>query len=1153
MFYFYNIGQEMWRLGIALIFMMLLFICTQLYGMTPTILPSEDSLWFATKHGLYRYNKTQNEWSVFSSINGLAGDDVRKVGIEEGIIWVATDKGVSNSDIRFNDWRSYTTDAFSKGTNCIAFSKDYVWIGTNEGVARFDKLLEEWKTYTTTDGLIGNVVNDIVVVSDTAWFVTSNGISKFDVNYSKWTNFDTMLPSKSVLPLLGGTRNVIKALSVGEYIWFVTDSGIVRYDKKLTSWKTYSKADGIVSYLVNDIITGSDNLWLATQEGVSSYDVVSDSWSEGTIYSEMLPSKNVASLTIDGDVIWFSTDKGISSYDKNTGIWRHFTSQNGLLDDFGQGVVVSDSVFVVTEKGVNIYDKKTQDWDNYKFPVESAKKSGKEKGFRIDEKGIGFDTSKETQFRLSGISSLEFDDSSKLKPKRQDDYQWDTKNDLTLRGTFPDNRSLTGFYNDILENNLEYGLTYRGNDKDILFEANGGKFDAKMRNSDLIKDVNLLGTDAHLRQSFDHTRLNLQPRYGERIGYYESDFFQYKTGTSIYQLKHTDIIPETETIIADMEVLQRGIDYIVVYPNGWLMFPQEELLEDGENIEVQYQYKPQKEIEKTRVAFLTTGVEMGNNHYAGLDVLHEDKLDVVSLNADSKDVGLGALSMKIKPEIAYSRNDNGFTYEDGIGSKAEIVATIPRTQLKLDYARYSDDFRTPGGRETKFGKLEQHLGAYSRFDFAQWLPLTLRFQQERSNNDSSDITDRDAKANLVLSKQNYPTISLTGKKKSNKSDSKEQQQTSVRTDFQYNLPTSLLSYVKVRKLEINSYYRESNQKSEVDKYKSKDRTGYLKLNFSPIERFDLSASYKTNKSLDKESNNKFYQLQDKLQRILIRSNFASFKGVILDFHFDDLQSRNKSADSDLKSASTYLTTGMNLVPGIWASKLRMITLSTRYSLLKQTVPKDNETADSNSRALRLQLNLTPYNWVVYTGTYDGAKSWLNHPQSDPAKYNHKYRNEVEIKANSISRILLEYDQENENEGVTKKRSYSPSLLYETKFTGNWTLKLRNMYYAYIINENDKTTEKGTTVTPSLSFRYMNNELPHNGRIYVTNMFSLSVDRSERNMKEYASETYTVSSSLEWRFTRNLSSRIRANISYKDNHTESDEALAEIYIRLTARF
>ncbi|MDQ1318571.1 MAG: hypothetical protein QG588_2233, partial [Candidatus Poribacteria bacterium] len=989
------------------------------------------------------------------------------------------------------------------------------------------------------------------------------GISKFDVNYNKWTNFDTMLSSKSVLPslggtrsvlpLLGGTRNVIKALSIGEYIWFVTDSGIVRYDKKLTSWKTYSKADGIVSYLVNDIIVDGDNLWLATQEGISSYDVVSDSWSEGTIYNEMLPSKNVASLAIDGDVIWFSTDKGISSYDKNTGIWRHFTSQNGLLDDFGQGVVISGFVFAVTEKGVNIYDKKTQDWDNYKFPVESAKKSGKEKGFRIDEKGIGFDTSKETQFRLSGISSLEFDDSSKLKPERQDDYQWDTKNDLTLRGTFPNNRSLTGFYSDIIEDNVEYGLTYRGNDKDILFVANGGKFDAKMRNSDLIKDVNLLGADAHLRQSFDHTRLNLQPRYGERIGYYESDFFQYKTGTSIYQLKHTDIVPETETIIADMEVLQRGIDYIVIYPNGWLMFPQEELLEDGENIEVQYQYKPKKEIEKTRVALLTTGVEMGNNHYAGLDVLHEDNLDVVSINADSKDVGLGALSMKIKPEIAYSRNDNDSNYGDGIGSKAEIVATIPRTQLKLDYEGYSDDFRTQDGRETKFGKLEQHLGAYSRFDFAQWLPLTLRFQQERSNDNSSDITDQDAKANIVLSKQNYPTISLTGKKKSNKSDSKEQQQTSVRTDFQYNLPASLLSYVKVRKLEINSYYRESNQKSEVDNDKSKDRTGYLKLNFSPIERFDLSASYKTNKSLDKESNNEFYQLQDKLQRILIRSNFASLKVVILDFHFDDLQSRNKSADSDLKSASTYLTTGMNLVPGIWASKLRMITLSTRYSSLEQTVPKDNETADSNSRALRLQLNLTPYNWVVYTGTYDGVKSWISHPQFDPAKYNHKYRNEVEIKANSISRILLEYDQENENEGVTKKRSYSPSLFYETKFTDNWILKLRNMYYAYTINENDKTTEKGTTVTPSLSFRYMNNELSHNGRIYVTNMFSLSVDRSERNMKEYASETYTVSSSLEWRFTRNLSSRIRVSISYKDNHTESDEALADIYIRLTARF
>ena len=1123
--------------GIPLFCVLLLFISVHLYGMTPPILVSEDSVWFATKHGLYRYNKTQNEWDDFSSAKGLAGNDIRDFGIEEGIIWVATDGGASNSDIRFNDWRSYATDIFpDKNVTCVAFSKDYVWIGTNAGAARFDKLLEEWKIYTVTDGLISNAVNDIVIVGDTAWFATSNGISKLDINYDKWTNFDNV--------------NVTKALNVGEYVWFVTDSGMLRYDKKLTLWKSYSKADGIVSFLINDAILDGNNIWLVTQDGISTYDSVSDSWSEGTLYNAMLPSKNISNLAIDGDVIWFSTDKGVSSYDRNTGSWRHFTSQNGLLDDNGQGIIVSGSVFAVTEKGVNIYDKKTQDWDNYKFPLGSkAEEFRAGKGFRIDNKGIGYDISKETQWRLSGTSSLEFDDSSKLKPERQDKYLWDSKNDISLRGTMPKERSVTGFYDDLRED-VEYGLTYHGNSKDILMEANAGEFEANIRNSDLINDVNMLGADAHLRKSFDDTRLNLQPRYGERIGYYGSDFFQYKIKTSIYQLKHTDIVPETETVIADMEILQRGIDYIVIYPSGWLMFPQEELLEEGENIEVHYQYRKDA-TDKNQVALITTGVDFGDNHYAGIDALHEGGLDILSLNGESKNVGLGALSMKIKPEIAYSRNNEN---KDGIGSKAEVTATAPRTQLKLDYTGYSENFQTPIGRETKFGDLQQHFGAYSRFNIAQWMPLTMRFQQEKS---SSDITEQDAKVNLVVSKQKYPTIALTGKGNwVGTSGLNEQLQTSIRTDFQYSLPDSLLSYTRIRKLEINSYYRESNQRTELElnKNKSKNRTRYFKLNINPIERFDLSASYKRNETLDKNPDTEFYQLKDDLHRILIRSNFSSFKGAILDFHYDGLRSRNKSAEGDLKSTSnTYLTTGMNLIPGVWARKLQILTFSTRYSLLEQTVPKDNETADSNSRSLRFQANLIPYNWVIYTGTYDGVKSWIEYSQPNPAKYNHKYRNEVEFKPGTSSRILLEYDQENENEGITKKRSYSPSLLYETKFTGNWTVKLRNLYYNYSVKNNDETVEKGSTITPSLSFRYMNNELPHNGRIYVTNTFSLSVDRSEHDMKEFASETYTASSSLEWRFTKNLSSRLRTSISYSDNHTESDEALADIYIRMTARF
>ena len=139
-----NRNSEKFRLSHPGI-LFLCFVLSSIAGMsaarTLPILASGDHVWFATEYGLYRYNKAQDEWSVFSAGNGLAGSSVRDIGIDEGIIWVATDRGVSNSDVRFSDWRSYTTEDGLPGNDvrCLASSQDYIWIGTDKGAARFDK------------------------------------------------------------------------------------------------------------------------------------------------------------------------------------------------------------------------------------------------------------------------------------------------------------------------------------------------------------------------------------------------------------------------------------------------------------------------------------------------------------------------------------------------------------------------------------------------------------------------------------------------------------------------------------------------------------------------------------------------------------------------------------------------------------------------------------------------------------------------------------------------------------------------------------------------------------------------------------------------------------------------------------------------------
>jgi len=763
--------------------------------------------------------------------------------------------------------------------------------------------------------------------------------------------------------------------------------------------------------------------------------------------------------------------------------------------------------------------------------------------------------------RLSGSSSLEF--WGELWPEKD---EWSTKNDISLRGSIPVNRSIVGFYDDTDKDDLEYGATYRGNETDILHEATGGEFEARMRNSELIEDMNLTGGGARLRKKFDGATLNVEPRYGQQRGYFETDFFIYKTGTTIYELSHGNVIPETDEVYVKKEKLQRGDDYLADYPNGWITFYREELVEEGSNIEVRYQYEigddEEDAPEKRRLAMLTTGVDIGENYYAGVDMLHRDDLDVISLNGEGKKIGIGPVSMKLRPEVAYSRQQDGDLTADGVASRAELIANAPRTQFKADYEEYGDDFWTPGRRETRFGELNRHVGVFSKIDMTQWMPLTLRWQRDRSSDDDMLTTsEEDIRMNVVLSKKAYPTIALTGERNTAESLEEESAQNAVRTDFQYELPESLLSRVKIRRMEVKSYYREARGSSTDGR--DRTQTGYVKLNLSPVEQFVLSTSYKLNRAKDKETGSDDYRLREELERVLFKSTFASIDGVMSTLHLDDLSFLSRSVDGDLvEDRDRYFAASLNLIPGAWTRKLEMLTVAGRYSLIQQTVPvansdpesEEEQRADSNARSLRLQTNLRPHSTMLWTGTYERVKSWLD--GIPPVTNSRKYRGEAEFKPGSKHRIVLEYSQEHEDEDASlQTRLYSPALWWETRWSRSWTTRLRSVQEWTKVHENGELSETGSTLTPSLSFRYTARELPYGGRFYISPAFSVSVYRAEIGMSDRSSETYSTSLTGEWKVTGNLSLRLRGSLSYEDNHTQGrdDDKLANIYVRALAKF
>lgn len=117
----------------------------------PIILPSDKvysiliapdgTKWFGTDLGVAKHtgNNTLENWTVYSSADGLVNDFVQAIGIDKkGTLWFGTKGGVSTFD--GTKWTSFTANDGLNSNNILSIivdKNDVVWLGTDNGVMSY--------------------------------------------------------------------------------------------------------------------------------------------------------------------------------------------------------------------------------------------------------------------------------------------------------------------------------------------------------------------------------------------------------------------------------------------------------------------------------------------------------------------------------------------------------------------------------------------------------------------------------------------------------------------------------------------------------------------------------------------------------------------------------------------------------------------------------------------------------------------------------------------------------------------------------------------------------------------------------------------------------------------------------------------------------
>jgi hypothetical protein len=507
-----------------------------------------------------------DRWSVFqapAAVNRLATDGTA--------LWVATDDGALKLDtgsrraVRFGMEEGLP----SQSVTAVAADDSYVWFATNKGVARYRKLDRTVRVFTDADGLPHRAVNDILVAGRLVWFATRGGIAYYD------PDLDALRAFTAADGLAG--ENVAELFAVGDDVWCRTDVGLSRLRVKARRFANFGFRE-IGGAEIRFFTQDGDRVWVGTENGLVSFEPTSDTFVPFP-QRAALEGRAMVGLEPFTDYLFITTDREVVQFHKTRRTIRRFTEADGLMRRAGaRGTVLQGGQLVLLfADGAEVYDIQRDRWSSRTLAVtEGGKQSS---GYRLWSK---LNASTPYDFRAHSFSP---------------DRYATAEGGGGLGQSFGNGRSLDANFR------LDYGqlemsgirdveanFEYLGNDRDLVREVRAGdKLSYRTVEEGLERPFPLMGGHVRLASPGAEPTAQATVDAGQRRGLSARDFF-YRSRQDVYQLSHKYVLPGSERVTVDGELLVSGVDYTVIYSAGQLAFLDPERVDDLSIISVDYEY-----------------------------------------------------------------------------------------------------------------------------------------------------------------------------------------------------------------------------------------------------------------------------------------------------------------------------------------------------------------------------------------------------------------------------------------------------------------------------------------------------------------------------------------------------------------------------------
>ncbi|MDP4272160.1 MAG: two-component regulator propeller domain-containing protein, partial [Bacteroidota bacterium] len=284
-------------------------------GVYDMICDKNNRVWVATfSGGVAFYEQTppniQQIFHTINKINSLCDNYINKV-IEDsqGNVWFATNNGISQWNMKTDQWRSYYHNKEGQALVFLTLCEDNlgrIWAGTYaSGIYLLDeKTGREIGHYTEGNNPIINSNFIFSIKKDSQGDIWIGGTHSQVTNYNVKTKAIRIYPEKSL--------NTLIEFSSGKMFIACTD-GLLLLDKQTGKERLL-----LSRCIVNDIAVCDGKLWAGTKgDGLISHDLKNGNIHYFTMKSG-LPSNYINGIMAVDGYLWLGTEVGLCKFDPKT-------------------------------------------------------------------------------------------------------------------------------------------------------------------------------------------------------------------------------------------------------------------------------------------------------------------------------------------------------------------------------------------------------------------------------------------------------------------------------------------------------------------------------------------------------------------------------------------------------------------------------------------------------------------------------------------------------------------------------------------------------------------------------------------------------------------------------------------------------------------